>query len=66
MKQELKYKDITEKISSMIPRSVKSSNPCYSVIQTRYKGHGGVPIAIGMKVASKLGSGSEFIIFLPV
>lgn len=30
------------------------------------KAHGGVPIAIGMKVETKEGEGSEFIIQLPV
>jgi signal transduction histidine kinase len=29
------------------------------------KAHGGVPIAIGMKVETKEGEGSEFIIQLP-
>jgi len=28
--------------------------------------HGGVPIAIGIKVETKEGEGSEFIIYLPV
>jgi uncharacterized protein (DUF1330 family) len=48
---------------------VKSINPCKSVIQTSYdivKAHGGVPIAIGMKVETKEGERSEFIIQLPV
>ena len=30
------------------------------------KAHGGVPIAIGMKVETKEGEGSEFIISLPI
>jgi len=50
-------------------KSVKSINPCKSVIQTSYdivKVHGGVPIAIGMKVETKEGEGSIFIINLPV
>ena len=37
-------------------KSVKSIHPCKSVIQTIYdivKAHGGVPIAIGMKVETK-------------
>jgi len=48
---------------------VKSIHPCKSVIQTIYdivKAHGGVPIAIGIKVETKEGEGSEFIIKLPV
>ena len=39
------------------------------MIQTKYdiiKAHGGVPIAIGIKVETKEGEGSEFIIQLPV
>ena len=50
-------------------KSVKSPNPCKSVVQTMYdivKVHGGVPIAIGMKVETKEGEGSEFIIQLQV
>jgi uncharacterized protein (DUF1330 family) len=49
--------------------SVKSINQCKSVVQTIYdivKAHGGVPIIIGMKVETKEGEGSEFIIQLPV
>ena len=49
-------------------KSVKSIHPCKSVVQTIYdivKGHGGVPIAIGMKVETKEGEGSTFIIQLP-
>ena len=34
------------------------------MVQT--KAHGGVPIAIGIKVETKHGEGSEFIIQLPV
>ena len=30
------------------------------------KAHGGVPIAIGIKVETKEGEGSEFIIQLPI
>ncbi len=30
------------------------------------KAHGGVPIAIGMKVETKEGEGTEFTIILPV
>ncbi len=57
---------------------MKSKNPCKSVIQTIYdivKAHGGVPIAIGIKVETKearpdnpvgRGEGSEFIILLPI
>ena len=43
--------------------SVKSINPCKSVIQTIYdivKAHGGE-----LKVETKEGEGSEFIILLP-
>ena len=50
-------------------KSVKSINPCKSVIQTTYdiiKAHGVVPIAIGIKVETKEGVGSEFIIQLPI
>lgn len=47
----------------MIIKSVKSINPCISVIQTSYdiitKGHGGE-----LKVESKAGEGSDFIIHL--
>ena len=46
----------------MKSKSVKSFHPCKSLIQTIYaivKAHGGVPIAIGMKVASE--EGTEFI-----
>lgn len=42
-------------------KSVKSFNPCKSVMQTIYgivKAHGGVPVAIGMKVDTKEGDGS--------
>ena len=45
-------------------KSVKSINPCKSVIQTIYdivKAHGGE-----LKVETKEGEGSEFIILLPV
>ena len=45
-------------------KSVKSINPCPSVIQTIYnivKAHGG-----DLKVETKEGEGSEFIIQLPV
>ena len=45
-------------------KSVKSINPCSSVIQTSYdiiKAHGGE-----LKVETKDGEGSEFIIQLPV
>ena len=49
----------------MIIKSVKSINPCISVIQTSYdiitKGHGGE-----LNVETKLREGSEFIIVLPV
>ena len=48
-------------------KSVKSINLCQSVIQTIYdiaKPHGGIPIAIGIKVETKEGEGSEFIIQL--
>jgi len=50
-------------------KSVKSINPIKSVILTIYdiiKAHGGVPIAIGIKVETKEGEGSEFIIQLPI
>ncbi len=45
-------------------KSVKSINPCQSVIQTIYdivKVHGGE-----LKVETKEGEGSEFIILLPI
>jgi hypothetical protein len=48
--------------------TVKSINPCKSVMQTIYdivKAHGGVTIAIGMKVETKE-EGSIFIINLPI
>ena len=36
-------------------------------LQLHYQhSHGGVPIAIGMKVESKEGEGTEFIVQLPV
>ena len=47
-----------------ITKSVKSKNPCKSVIQTSYdiiKAHGGE-----IKVETKEGEGSEFMIQLPV
>lgn len=47
----------------MKTKSVKSINPCKSVIQTNYdivKAHGGE-----LKVETKEGEGSEFIIVLP-
>jgi signal transduction histidine kinase len=50
--------------SSMSKKSVKSLNLCQSVIQTIYdivKAHGGE-----LKVETKEGEGSEFIIQLPV
>ena len=55
--------------SSKMKKSVKSFNPKKSVIQTSYdivKAHGVVPIAIGIKVETKEGEGSEFIISLPI
>jgi hypothetical protein len=46
-------------------KSVKSINPCKSVIQTGYdivtKGHGGE-----LRVETKEGIGTEFIIQLPI
>ena len=48
-------------------KSVQSVHPCKSVIQTTYdivNAHGGVPIDIGIKVETKEGEGSEFIIQL--
>ncbi len=45
-------------------KSVKSLNPCQSVVQTFYdiiKAHGGE-----LKVETKVSEGSEFIIQLPV
>ena len=45
-------------------KSVKSINPCISVIQTGYdivKAHGGE-----LKVETKEGMGTEFIIQLPI
>ena len=48
---ELKYKD-----AKGINKSMKSITPFKSVIQTIYniiKAHGGVPIAIGIKVETK-------------
>jgi hypothetical protein len=50
-------------------KSVKSINPIKSVIQTNYdivKARGVVPIAIGIKVETKEGNETEFIIFLPI
>ena len=47
-----------------IMKSVKSKNPCKSVIQTSYdivKAHGGE-----LKVATKEGEGTEFTIHLPI
>jgi len=51
----------------MRSKSVQSTNQCKSVIQTIYdivKAYGGVSIAIGMKVETKKGEGSEFIMSL--
>jgi sensor histidine kinase regulating citrate/malate metabolism len=51
-------------IISELKKSVKSANPCQSVIQTIYdivKAHGGE-----IKVETKEGEGTEFIIQLPV
>ena len=48
-------------------KSVKSINQCKSVIQTNYdivKVHGGVQIAIGIKVKTKENEGTVFIIVL--
>ena len=45
-------------------KSVKSFHPCQSVVQTNYdivKAHGGE-----LKVETKEGEGSEFVIQLPV
>ena len=45
-------------------KSVKSINPCPSVIQTIYdivKAHGGE-----LKVETKEGDGSAFVIYLPI
>ena len=64
---ELKYKDVTEKIigaGSLKTKSVQSVNPFQSVIQTSYdivKAHGGE-----IKVESKEGQGTAFIISLPI
>ncbi len=47
-----------------ITKSVKSNNPCKSVIQTSYdivKAHGGE-----FKVETKEGEGAEFVIELPI
>ena len=47
-----------------LKESVKSINPCKSVIQTIYdivKTYGGVPIAIGMKVETKEGEGVNLL-----
>ena len=70
---ELKIKRQIKKsmlnISSCNMKSVKSINPIKSVIQTIYdivKAHGVVPIAIGIKVETKEGNETEFIIFLPI
>jgi hypothetical protein len=73
---ELKYKDIKDLYSKL--KSVQSINPCKSVIQTIYdivKAHGGVPIAIAIKVKTKYveglpaeasaQAGTEFMIQLP-
>ena len=48
-------------------KPVKSINPFKSVIQTCdiLKAHGGVPVAIGIKVETKEGEGTEFTIILP-
>jgi uncharacterized protein (DUF1330 family) len=49
-------------------KSVKSIPLWKSVIQTIFdivKAHGGAPIAIGVKVETREGEGSEFIILLP-
>ncbi|HWC54193.1 MAG TPA: hypothetical protein VG676_11465 [Chitinophagaceae bacterium] len=46
---------------------MKSKNQCESVILTMndiIKAHGGAPVAIGIKVETKEGEGSEFIIQL--
>ena len=54
-----------------ITKSVKSNNPCKSVIQTSYdivKAHGG-ELSVGLpseKVDTKEGKASVFIILLPV
>ena len=67
---DLKNKDITEKITSSswfskTKKSVKSINPSKSVIQTIYdivtKGHGGT-----LEVESKEGEGTELLIRLPI
>ncbi len=53
-----------QKTCSMKIKSVKSINPCKSVIQTGYdivKAHGGE-----IMVQSKEGVGTEFIIQLPI
>jgi signal transduction histidine kinase len=42
-------------------KSVQSLNPCQSVIQTILKAHGGE-----LKVETKEGKGSEFVIQLPI
>ncbi len=48
----------------LIVKSLNPFIPCESMIQTVSVGHGGVPIAIGMKVVTKEGEGSEFIVQL--
>jgi hypothetical protein len=54
-----------QKTCIMKIKSVKSINPCISVIQTGYdivtKGHGGE-----LRVETKEGIGSEFIIQFPI
>ena len=54
-----------QKTCSIKIKSVKSINPCISVIQTGYdivtKGHGGE-----LRVETKEGMGTEFIIQLPI
>ena len=64
MTDKLKYKDIKEMDNAMTKKSVKSINPCKSVIRTSYdivKAHGGE-----LKVESKKSEGTQFVINLPV
>ncbi len=59
---------MSRSVQSIHPcKSLPSRQACQSVIPTFYdivKAHGGVPIAIGMKVETKEGEGSEFVIRL--
>ena len=61
MSDKLKYRDMTEKISSLKKESLQSGNLSKSVIQTITQGHDG-----HLEVETEEGLGTRFIVRLPI